>query len=261
MKKMVCISMALIMMFSTVSIAFAEERQPPKFNPVVMGATEILNVETINANEKTYVAMYDDIKNIVTEKNVENGVLYTFEQGDLLDELLVTNDGSLYLDGNKIEIREISNNASNPQTYSNISPRAFYDYWEYGNSPFASGSYTYARQQNMVLAEFGRAITAITAGTFATAIIVAIYPGAAAAVGKIEAISSAVFYEIIRQTDPTATSAYLKRTKWHNNNPDLSSSPLKYYYKVNIIGCYDAKGQEETSYNVTNYAIYNVVNH
>lgn len=36
-----------------------------------------------------------------------------------------------------------------------ISPIAFYDYWEVGTSPFASGSYTYDKQTSKVRIELG----------------------------------------------------------------------------------------------------------
>ncbi len=256
-----CIGMTFIMILSTALPTFAKEKQQQSFNPIEMGATEILSVKTNSKDEKTYVAMYGDYKNIVTEKFVENGISYTFEQENIKNELLLTDDGCLYLDGNKVEITEVSENVSTSGVYSEISPRAYYEYWEYGEKEFAKGPYTYGGQQEMVLAELGRQIAAITAGTFTTIIITAIFPGTIPAAGTIETLSIAVFYELIKQNDPTATSAYLKRTKWHNNKPDLSSTPMKYYYKVNIIGCLDAKGTEETGYNKTVFAVYNIVNH
>lgn len=76
MKKLLSICMALIMSISSISIVFAKESQAEAKR---LGATEILNVKTLDSGSKIYTAMYGDVQNLVTESKVANGTLYTFE--------------------------------------------------------------------------------------------------------------------------------------------------------------------------------------
>lgn len=255
MKKMLAICMTLIMSISSISIAFAKETQTEE---PLLGATKILNVKTEDSGSKVYTATYGDVQNLVTERTVADGVLYIFEQDDLKNELLITKNDEMYLDGELVKVTVIPAEETVAYMSEGISPIAFYDYWEVGTSPFASGSYTYGKQTSKVRIELGRQISSVTLGTFAGIVSNALFPGSGALVGP---FSVSIYYHILKENSPAETSAYIKMTKWHNNAPEISADRQKVFYKILLEGYYDSDFDEPTSYSETKYAVYHAVSH
>ena len=215
-------------------------------------------MKTEDSGSKVYTAMYGDVQNLVTERTVADGVLYIFEQDDLKNELLITKNGEMYLDGELVKVTVIPAEEMVAYTSEGISPIAFYDYWEIGESPFASGSYTYGKQTSRVRIELGRQISSVTLGAFTGTVANALFPGAGSYVGS---ISVAAYYYILKENSPAETSAYLRMTKWHNNAPESSGGREKVFYKILLEGFEDSGFEVATTYKETKYAIYHMVNH
>ncbi len=162
------------------------------------------------------------------------------------------------MDGELVKVTVIPDEEAAVYMNEGISPRAFYDYWEIGESPFASGSYTYGKQISKVRVELGRQISSVTLGAFTGVVLNALFPGSGAFVGS---ISVAVYYHILKEASPAETSAYFRMTKWHNNKPEISGGREKVFYKILLEGFFDSDFDEPTSYSETKYAIYHIVNH
>lgn len=60
-----------------------------------------------------------------------------FRKGTLTNEVLITPNEDIYLDGNLVTVSTTTQGAE----LSSISPRAYYEYWDYDTTAFATGPY------------------------------------------------------------------------------------------------------------------------
>lgn len=258
MKKLLSICMALIMSISSISIVFAKESQAEAKR---LGATEILNVKTLDSGSKIYTAMYGDVQNLVTESKVANGTLYTFEQDDLKNELLITKDGKMYLDGDIVKVTMSCDNAVENKNDDAVA-RAYYEYWDISKTKFAPGSYVYNRQEYSYRLQLAKKFSQLTVGAIAGVVIGALFANPTA--GAVAAFKTydgfAEFYDWMNAINPDQDTAYVRKIIWSNGNPNTNINPIESYFEVNTTYS-DDEDFSSSEYSDNFYAIQYINNH
>ena len=274
MKKLISILLASIMVISSSLPVLASEKPVNQNNlienMVIAGVSEVIEEKTISKDKKLYVLDTADVIAKVTEEDVATGTLYTFEEGNITNEVLYQDNGDIYLDGNLVEIT-VEDSVENTVS-SEIMPRAYYEYWEIGDDPFSGreSSYNQDERESKVRAALGEAISDIALTTFASIVLGAVvgmkYGAVAGAAGTVAGVISgaglAIYHEYQRMNNPSQTVAYIRKTTWTKGSHDLTSSPLKYYYKIRTEYSYDYNFPEEAITSTDEFfGMHCIVNH
>ncbi|WP_312071733.1 hypothetical protein [Anaerotignum propionicum] len=272
MKKFVSVLLTCILTFSLTMPCYAEKQQDNVDGSLIDlmvsdAGTTVLTEQELQKGIKTYTIKTTGVLANVQEEEVEDGVLYTFVEGNLKNELLVTPEYDMYLDGNLVTVKVETEN----ENAGVISPRAYYEYWKVSDSPFASGSYTTGKSTQKISLSLNEAFRDIAYSTLVGMVIGAavgmVYGGSVGATagtvtGAISAGGLAIYREYMRRNNPEQSVAYLRRTFTTNGKPNTTSSPLEYYYKILVEYSYDYnfKTSSITSTD-TFYGIQYIANH
>lgn len=221
------------------------------------GVSTLINKSTETTGAKNYtVETSGNLANIKKEA-ASNGVLYTVQEGDLLNQILITPSQDIYLDGKLVTISTISQTASRAA----ITPMAYYESWDFDDTAFAPGPYTSNKMTTKTTVALGRKISQVSLSGVALIVCTAFggpASGATAAAFTYSGLDE--IYSWLDAYNPDASSLYIKKTTWSNGNPDLGSSTLKYYFKIKTEYYKDSKYKEYHS-GGTLYGVQSIRNH
>ena len=192
------------------------------------------------SGEKHYTIEFPGHKTSeVTQKSVDEGELYTFTEGDLSDELLITPNGDMFVDGNKVEVTvETNGNEGFIENFA-ANPRAYYEHWGVSPDKFSSGQYTQGEFEEKIRVTIGKAIVDTTYGLFISIIFTNLFVGAVVTVAFYAGL--AYYYDYQADKNPDEQHAYVVRTKWTNGKEELGGNPIIYYYFVKMQYATDRK--------------------
>lgn len=236
MKKILAISMATVMAVSSTSFAFAGQDKTMKIDGDIInlmissGIYDLQEEVKLADGTKVYNIAIDGIDTKITEKNLLDGVLYTFDDGCLSNEVVLTDSGDIFLDGNKVNVIE-----EETKDVHAIAPRAYIETWETSSTEYAPGPYNVGGALQSTTVDFEKKVNQITLSALAFVVVTSILGpavGAAAAKGAYDGLADA--YDWLKANDPEATNMYVKKRIWTNNKPDTSSTPMKYYYWIEV---------------------------
>jgi hypothetical protein len=141
MKRFFSIILSGIFVLSTVVPTFASETTnniDMIENMINCGASTLINESTEKSGVENYTIETAGVLANVKKEPVSNGDLYTVHEGELTNEVLITPNGEIYLDGNLVTI----STSSQATARSTITTRSYYEYWEFDeDTPFAPGPY------------------------------------------------------------------------------------------------------------------------
>lgn len=263
MKKTISNFMIFVMLSSFSVNVYAGENDFT--NLVELGATQIIDAEVSSTNERYYVALYGDNQTIVTVEEQIDGVKYFFQEEMLEDELLILDNGKMYLNGKEVTVDEHSSTELVKQEKNINSPRAYYEWWELSDTKFASGSYTYGEYSEKYNYNLGQEIVKTTVGALATIIIARFFPSLATEAAEAADLITegcSTYLTIMKAFAPESQTAYVKKTWWNNGNPSLDSNPLEYYFKIKIeyFKTPDYNASDSTGYDYM-YGVQYIKNH
>lgn len=238
MKKIVAYGMTFIMTISSTSFAFAGQRNNMEnldqdtIDTLVASDVYDLNYVTKLADgTKKYSITIDNIQTDITKKKVENGVMYTFDDGYLTDEVLLTDSGDIVMNGKKVRVVEEEETSNQ---YS-LAPRAYIETWETSSTRYAPGPYNVggALQKSTVYLE--QKVKNATLAGLAFVVVTAILgpvAGVGAARGAYSGLEEA--YEWAKAARPDLENFFIERRIWTNGKPDTASNPKKYYSWIEV---------------------------
>lgn len=258
MKKMVATGMALIMATSSTSFVLAGPNE--SINAVdkliVSGVYDLNEVVELADGTKKYNITVDGIETDIMEKEMDEGIVYTFNDGCLIDEVVLTSAGDIILNGKTVKVTE----EEIVETRS-ISPRAYIETWETSSTPYASGPYNVGGALQKSTVELDQKINQVTLSALAMIVVTAILgpvSGVSAAKGAYAGLDEA--YSWIKAANPDAENLYVERRIWTNGNPNTSSSPMEFYSWIEV-NYYEDKDSTICRGEGSFYALQKITNH
>lgn len=226
MKKLFSIFLALIIAITSVQFVFASETQ----------CSSIQLIEEKNDGSKVYGFTFQGVENTIEVKEINNGTMYVCRDGNKTNQLLFLDSGKILLDGEEVKITttcidEGSTDVSTP------TPRAYYEIVETSKSPFAPGPYTTGGATYVSNIETEQKIKTFSLGVLISLVGGAFFPDANTYTSTGFSGALEAFLTQIIEEQYEGKSFYYRRRVWSNGNPDLSGSPLKYYYWYEVTYC------------------------
>ena len=235
-EKMLAIGMAAVMTISSTSFAFAGQNKPVKSDDNIIdllvssGIYDLKEEKRLTDGTKMYSITIDGVDTEITEKEATDGMVYTFDDGLLSNEVILTNSGDIFLDGKRVNVIE-----EGTEDIRAISPRAYIETWETSSTPYAPGPYNVGGALKASTVDWDKKVNQVTLSALAFVVVTAILgplEGVAAARGAYNGLAEA--YDWLRAADPDATNLWVERRIWTNNKPNTSSNPMEYYSWIEV---------------------------
>ena len=264
MKKMLSIGMAMIITISSVQIAFANTEKTFVSDPMDMffesGIFVLEDKETLENGTDMYNIVIDGTKTEICRKITDEGNLYTFDDGQLTDEVLISTLGDVFLNGKRIEVLEKEIETSETSKAA-ISPRAYYETWETSNTDYSYGPYDKGGKAYRSTILLEQKIAQCTAAALAFTVVTALLGpavGAGAARGVYDGMAE--FQSWVIAYKPELASLYVEKRLWSNGRSDTNNGRIKYYYKGQI-GYFPDSSFNVAKATSTFYAVQEITNH
>ena len=262
MKKMMVYVMTFIMVISSTSLAFAGQRnvkeltQSPIDVFLISDIYDLNYVDELADGRKKYSITIDDTQTDIIEEKIENGVMYTFDDGHLVDEVLLLDSGDIVMNGKIIRVVE-----EETMTQDFPVPMAYIETWETSSTPYSPGPYNVggALQKSTVYLE--QKVKSATLAGLAFVVVTAILgptTGAAAARGAYNGLEEA--YEWAKASNPNLENFFIERRIWTNGKSDTTSTPMKYYYWIEV-KYYENKDSKVCRGDGSFYGLQKITNH
>lgn len=118
----------------------------------------------------------------------------------------------------------------------NIIPRAYYEWWEFSNSAPAAGTYNVGGNTQKINVELNQKIASFAFSKLAQYLLYGTLGGSLAAnTGLLLRAGMTEYFDYLNDNLPDGKTLFVKKTLWSNGNPDTTSNPMEYYYKIRLI--------------------------
>lgn len=218
------------------------------FNTMGLSHDSISTIDKENGDTVYTFSLYDDIKSeIVVEEQSNHDVVLDITEGNKHDELTLTHDGRVLLDGNEVTFDVSTENNGDISLYGSLS-----DTWYTGTNPCPSKTWVYQYNTNKASISASKKIENCT-----TAVIIGLISMALSPVGTVFAGVYSIAASVIAAatgTDSKYMSAkvatyYPKGGRNIGNNRWVEKHVGKFYPKKNYKGTATTK----TRYEITQY--------
>lgn len=143
----------------------------------------------------------------------------------------------------------------------NIVPRAYYEWWELSDSKPASGTYNVGGNSQQVNVALNQKVLTMGVQQYVKHMVAKVLGGDIARnAGVVVKKGMQAYFDYIEENLPDSETLYVEKTLWSNGNPDTTSSPMEYYYKIKTTYYTDWRFDEEVSSD-TYYGTLYIQNH
>lgn len=220
---------------------------------VAADVIQISDLEESEDNHISYTLQRDDcLDAYVTQINLDDGgIQLNVQEGDLYNELIITNDNKLYLDGHEVIVNCLDEATSismvdGDMTIADISisPRALSSV-KYSDVPFAgeARNYTKTSGASKYSIDLSKNIASIGVTIFSTLLGTVFGNPLAGFLGGVAFAKQVI--DVIAYEDPYAETLYYSVQNWSNTK--VNTDPMVIYLKNRIKWFYDSKFKDEAS--------------